>query len=107
MKIYYEADAELLTIFWAEPQKTQIAEELVDDGILIRDEVTGESIGIEFFNYQYGDRRLLDIENEISLELLPSYQTRVWLTKCVDDLIQPANLCPEQPLEFHFLRRSA
>ena len=107
MKIYYEEHTELLTIFWADPRETQVAEELADDGILIRDEVTGESIGLELFNYRYGDRRLLEIDQEVNAGLLPSRPTRLWLQKCVDDLIQPTSPVPDQTLEFHFLRRSA
>jgi uncharacterized protein YuzE len=72
MKIFYESEAELLTIFWAEPRETQIAEELDNDGILIKDEVSGESLGLEFFCYRKDDRRLLEIQNEVNEALLPS-----------------------------------
>ncbi len=47
VKIYYEPEMELLTIFWQLPRKNQIATELGDGVILIKDETTGAPIGLE------------------------------------------------------------
>lgn len=107
MKIFYESDAELLTIFWAEPRESQIADELDRDGILIRDENTGESLGLEFFSYRKGDRRLLEIQNEVNEALLPSHEARVWLQKMVDNLIESSQFSQSEDWEFHFQQRSA
>ncbi len=107
MKIFYELDAELLTIFWAEPRDTQIANELDNDGILLRDESTGESLGLEFFCYRKGDRRLLEIQNEVNEALLPSREALVWLQKMVDNLIESSQFSQDEDWEFHFQQRSA
>ncbi|WP_052349733.1 hypothetical protein [Picosynechococcus sp. NKBG042902] len=107
MKIFYASDAELLTVFWAEPRETQMADELESDGILLRDEATGESLGLEFFCYRKGDRRLLEIQNEVQEELLPSREARVWLQKMVDNLIESAQFNQKEDWEFHFQQRSA
>jgi hypothetical protein len=48
---------ELLTVFWQAPRKNQIATELGDGIILIKDSTTGEPIGIEILSYQPGDNR--------------------------------------------------
>jgi hypothetical protein len=47
VKVYYEPEMELLTVFWQPPRKHQIATELGDGVILIKDEITGEPIGME------------------------------------------------------------
>lgn len=107
MKIFYESDTELLTIFWAEPRETQIADELENDGILMRDEITGESLGLEFFSYRKGDRRLLEIQNEVNEALLPRFEARVWLQKMVDNLIESSQFSQDEDWEFHFQQRSA
>lgn len=107
MKIFYESEAELLTIFWAEPRETQIAEELDNDGILLKDEVSGESLGLEFFCYRKGDRRLLEIQNEVNEALLPSREARIWLQKMVDNLIESSQFSQDEDWEFHFQKRSA
>ncbi|MGF1569272.1 MAG: hypothetical protein ACFCVD_14585 [Nodosilinea sp.] len=57
VKIYYEPDMELLTIFWQAPRKNQISTELGDGVILIKDEVTGEPIGMELLSYRPSDNR--------------------------------------------------
>lgn len=58
VKIYYEPEMELLTIFWHPPRKNQIATELGDGVILIKDETTGEPIGMEILSYKPSDNRL-------------------------------------------------
>jgi hypothetical protein len=57
VKIYYEPEMELLTVFWQAPRKNQIATELGDGIILIKDSITGEPIGLEILSYQPGDNR--------------------------------------------------
>ncbi len=57
VKIYYEPEMELLTVFWQPPRKNQIATELGDRVILIKDEATGEPIGMELLSYRPSDNR--------------------------------------------------
>jgi len=57
LKIYYEPEMELLTVFWQPPQKNQIATELGDGVILIKDESTGEPIGMQLLSYRPRDSR--------------------------------------------------
>jgi hypothetical protein len=65
LEIYYEPEMELLTIFWQAPRKTQIATELGDGIILIKDETTGEPIGIELLSYRPSDNRLDTVSVEM------------------------------------------
>lgn len=58
VKIYYEPEMKPLTIFWQLPRKNQIATELGDGVILVKDETTGEPIGMEILSYQPSDNRL-------------------------------------------------
>jgi hypothetical protein len=65
VKIYFEPDKELLTVFWQEPRAEQICTE-VDDGIIvIKDERTGEPIGRELLSYHPGDARLDVVSVEV------------------------------------------
>ena len=65
MKIYYEPEIELLTVFWQPPREGQIATELGNGVILIKDESTGEPIGMELLSYCPSDRQF----DSISVEL--------------------------------------
>lgn len=65
IKVFYEPETELLTIFWQSPRLNQIATELGNDIILFQDADTNEPIGIEVLSYRPGDDRI----NGISLEL--------------------------------------
>lgn len=65
VKIYYEPEMELLTVFWQSPRKNQIATELGDGVILIRDEATGEPIGMELLSYHPSDDRFDTVSLEI------------------------------------------
>lgn len=47
IKVFYEPEMELLTVFWQSPRKEQISTELGDRVILIKDATTGEPIGLE------------------------------------------------------------
>jgi hypothetical protein len=57
VKIYYEPEMELLTIFWQPPRPDQIATELGDGVILLKDAATGEPIGMEILSYRPSDNR--------------------------------------------------
>jgi uncharacterized protein YuzE len=57
VKIFYEPETELLTVFWQSPRKEQMSTELGDGVILIKDSTTGEPIGVEILSYHPGDDR--------------------------------------------------
>ncbi|MGF1536688.1 MAG: hypothetical protein ACFB4J_09440 [Elainellaceae cyanobacterium] len=57
VKVFYEPETELLTVFWQAPRKEQISSELGDGIILIKDSTTGEPIGLEILSYRPGDDR--------------------------------------------------
>ncbi|MEM9487298.1 MAG: hypothetical protein AAGA83_26830 [Cyanobacteria bacterium P01_F01_bin.116] len=65
VKVFYEPEMELLTVFWQPPRKEQISTELGDGVLLIKDETTGESIGVEILSYHPGDNRF----DAVSVEL--------------------------------------
>jgi hypothetical protein len=43
VKVFYEPETELLTVFWQSPRKEQICTELGDGLILIKDSTSGET----------------------------------------------------------------
>ena len=65
VKVFYEPETELLTVFWQTPRKEQISTELGDGIILIKDSTTGEPIGVEILSYHPGDNRF----DAVSVEL--------------------------------------
>lgn len=65
VKIYYEPELELLTVFWQSPRKQQIVTELGDGVLLIKDEETGEPIGMELLSYRPKDDRLDSVSVEM------------------------------------------
>jgi len=65
IKVFYEPETELLSVFWQVPRKNQIATELGDGVILIKDGVSGEPIGLEILSYHPGDNRF----DAVSVEL--------------------------------------
>jgi hypothetical protein len=65
IKVFYEPEAELLSVFWQIPRKNQIGTELGDGVILIKDGVSGEPIGLEILSYRPGDERF----DAVSVEL--------------------------------------
>jgi hypothetical protein len=65
VKVFYEPETELLTVFWQPPRKEQISTELGDGVILIKDSITGEPIGLEILSYHPGDNRF----DTVSVEL--------------------------------------
>lgn len=66
IKVFYEPETELLTIFWQSPRPNQIATELGNDIILFKDGDTHEPIGIEVLSYRPGDDRISGISLELS-----------------------------------------
>ena len=66
VKIYYEPETELLTIFWQPPRPNQIGTELGDGVILLKDATTGEPIGMEILSYRQGDNRFDSFSVEMS-----------------------------------------
>ncbi|MGA7932855.1 MAG: hypothetical protein WCA35_04690 [Kovacikia sp.] len=65
VKVFYEPETELLTVFWQLPRKEQISTELGDGILLIKDSTTGEPIGVEILSYHPGDNRF----DAVSVEL--------------------------------------
>lgn len=65
IKVYYEPEMELLTVFWQTPRKNQICTELGDGVILMKDETTGRPIGLELLSYRPGDERFDTVSVEI------------------------------------------
>lgn len=70
VNVFYEPEKELLTVFWQEPRAEQICTELDDGVILIKDERSGEPIGLELLSYRPGDARF-DVLN-VSVGATPS-----------------------------------
>lgn len=65
VKIFYEPERELLTVFWQEPRPTQVCTELDDGVVLIKDEISGEPIGLEPLSYRPGDARFDSVDVEV------------------------------------------
>lgn len=65
VRVFYEPERELLTVFWQEPRESQLCTELDDGVVLIKDEVTGEPIGLELLSYRPGDSRFDSVNVEV------------------------------------------
>ena len=65
IKVFYEPETEVLSVFWQAPRKEQICTELGDGVILIKDASSGEPIGLEVLSYHPGDARF----DAVSVEL--------------------------------------
>lgn len=65
VKVFYEPEAELLTVFWQAPRQNQVCTELGDGVILIKDSLSGEPIGLELLSYRPGDARFDAVSVEI------------------------------------------
>ena len=65
IKVFYEPEMELLTVFWQSPRKEQVCTELGDGVVLIKDERTGQPIGVELLSYRPGDARFDAVSVEI------------------------------------------
>lgn len=70
IKVFYEPETELLSIFWQSPRLNQIATELENDIILFKDGDTNEPIGIEVLSYRPGDDRISGISLELGQQNL-------------------------------------
>lgn len=75
IRVFYEPETELLSVFWQDPSRNQIATELGNGVILLKDGVSGEPIGLEVLSYHPGD----DCFDAVSVELGQR------------NLVQPAN----------------
>jgi hypothetical protein len=73
IKVYYEPEMELLTIFWQSPRLNQIATELGDGIILIKDATTNEPIGMEILSYQPSDDRFNSVNVEVGAFVNPPH----------------------------------
>jgi len=65
VKVFSEPERELLTVFWQAPRHRQVCTELDDGVVLIKDEETGEPIGIELLSYRPGDDRFDSVNVEL------------------------------------------
>jgi len=65
VKVFYEAEAELLTIYWQAPRKNQLCTEIGDGIVIIKDETSGQPIGMELLSYQPGDARFDAVSVEV------------------------------------------
>ena len=65
IKVFYEPEMELLTVFWQLPRKDQICSELGNGIILIKDSLSGEPIGMELLSYRPGDARLQRLSDNV------------------------------------------
>jgi len=70
VKIYYEPELELLTVFWQPPRKQQLVTELGDGVLLIKDEKTGEPIGMELLSYRPNRERFDSVSVEMGRPLI-------------------------------------
>jgi hypothetical protein len=71
VKVFYEPEMELLTVFWQAPRTNQICTELGDGVILIKDATTGEPLGLELLAYHPGDSRFDTVSVEIGQSSSP------------------------------------
>jgi len=65
VKVFYEPETELLSVFWQVPRRNQISTELGDGVILIKDETNGEPIGLEVLSYRPDDDRFDGVSVEL------------------------------------------
>ena len=66
IKVYYEPDLELRTVFWQAPRPDQICTELDDGVVLIKDARTGKPLGVELLSYKPGDARFDGVAVKLS-----------------------------------------
>lgn len=65
IKVFFEPETELMTIFWQHPRKNQISTEMDDGVIIIKDSETLEPIGVELLSYKPEDNRISGISLQI------------------------------------------
>ena len=61
LKIFYDRDNHILTIWFDDPQKEFIAEEIGEE-LLIMQDSEGKTIGIERMNFVLADQNSLDVQ---------------------------------------------
>jgi uncharacterized protein YuzE len=61
LKIFYDRDNQILTIWFDDPQKEFIAEE-VGEELLVMQDSGGKTIGIERINFVLADQNSLDVQ---------------------------------------------
>jgi uncharacterized protein YuzE len=61
LKIFYDRDNHILTIWFDDPQKEFIAEEIGEE-LLVMQDSEGKTIGIERMNFVLADQNLLDLQ---------------------------------------------
>lgn len=62
IKIFYEPETQLLSVFGQHPRKNQIGTELGDGVILLKDGVSGEPIGLEILSSWRCPFRYISVE---------------------------------------------
>lgn len=72
IKVFYEPEMELLTVFWQPPRTNQICTKLGDGVILIKDANTSEPLGLELLSYHPGDSRFDTVSVEIGQSSSPA-----------------------------------
>ncbi|MFI5366894.1 MAG: hypothetical protein ACHQ4J_14865 [Candidatus Binatia bacterium] len=72
VNVYYEPEKELLTVYWQTPRVGQVCTELDDGVILIKDEESGEPIGLELLSYRPGDARFDVVSVHVSPPSTPA-----------------------------------
>jgi len=65
VKVHYEPETDLLTVFWKEPRKSQICVELDEGVILIKDENSDEILGVEVLSYKSDKKNITGVSLEI------------------------------------------
>ena len=65
VRVFFEPERELLTVFWQEPRRAQFCTELDDGVVLIKDETTREAIGVELLSSRPDDGRLDSVSVEV------------------------------------------
>jgi hypothetical protein len=65
VRVFYEPEMELLTVFWQAPRQDQICTELGDGVVLIKDAQSGEPLGMELLSYRPGDARFDAVSVEV------------------------------------------
>ena len=61
LKIFYDRDNHILTIWFDDPQKEFLAEE-VGEELLVMQDSKGKTIGIERMNFVLADQNSLDVQ---------------------------------------------
>ena len=56
----------MLTIYWQAPRTNQLCTEIGDGIIVIKDEMTGQPIGMELLAYRPGDARFDAVSVEVA-----------------------------------------